>query len=156
MKMKKKIILTASIALLGGFSLLAQSVGTTEGGQKRMAVVEFSTNYMRTAPDYESVLETQELMGQVVEILKEDRYWRQIRCPQPYTAWTTSLGLVEMDAEEIAAYERAPKYFYKALNGHIYTKPSERSAKVCDLVAGDLLRVVLKDKWQGAAAEKVR
>ena len=137
----KKIWIAAFFAVLSCWFAEAQA-------PKRMAVVEFSTNYMRTKPDYESGLETQELMGQVVEILQEDRYWRQIRCPQPYTAWTTSLGLVEMDEAEIAAYERAPKYIFKALTGHLYTAPSLKAAKICDLVGGDLLRVVLKDKYQ--------
>ena len=41
-----------------------------------MAVVETSTCYMRIAPDYESALETQELMGTVVEIVGESGYWR--------------------------------------------------------------------------------
>ena len=36
------------------------------GQEKRMAVVEFSTSYLRLEPDYESPLETQELMGTVV------------------------------------------------------------------------------------------
>ena len=142
----KKILMTAAFAVLGCCFALAQP-------QKRMAVVEFSANYMRSKPDYESGLETQELMGQVVEILREDRYWRQIRCPQPYTAWTTDLGLVEMDEQEIAAYGRAPKYFFKALTGHLYAAPSLKSGKICDLVAGDLLRVVLKDKFQPSALE---
>ena len=44
--------------------------------EKRMAVVEFSTSYLRLKPDYESPLETQELMGTVVEIVGEESYWR--------------------------------------------------------------------------------
>ena len=41
------------------------------GQQKRWAVVDLSSIYMRIAPDYESALETQELMGTVVEIIGE-------------------------------------------------------------------------------------
>ena len=76
---------------------------------KRMAVVETSTCYMRIAPDYESALETQELMGTVVEIVGESGYWREIVSPQPYKAWTTEKTLVEMSAEQISEYEKAPK-----------------------------------------------
>ena len=54
------------------------------GQQKRHAVVELSSIYMRTAPDYESALETQELMGTVVEVAGEKGYWREIVSPQPY------------------------------------------------------------------------
>ena len=44
----------------------------------RMAVTGLSENMMRAQPDYESALETQSLMGTVVEIIGEKGYWRQV------------------------------------------------------------------------------
>lgn len=129
------------------------SAGMTEGMAKskddrRMAVVELSTIYMRIKPDYESALETQELMGTVVEIVGEDGYWREIVSPQPYRAWATEKGLVEMSKEELEAYEAAPKVIYTGLYGHIYKEASNRSATICDLVGGDIMRYVgKKGKW---------
>ena len=118
---------------------------------KRMAVVETSTCHMRIAPDYESALETQELMGTVVEIVGESGYWREIVSPQPYKAWTTEKTLVEMTAEEIKEYEAAPKYMFTELYGHVYMEPSEKSQTLCDLVGGDVMRMALKN---GKAAIK--
>ena len=128
--------------------------------EKRMAVVEFSTSYLRLKPDYESPLETQELMGTVVEIVGEQSYWREVVTPQPYKAWCTNHGLVEMNAEELKAYELAPKVMFNDLYGHIYKEPSMDSQTICDLVGGDLLRLTgvtvndgkglkkaLKGKW---------
>ncbi len=112
------------------------------GQEKRMAVVEFSTSYLRLKPDYESPLETQELMGTVVEIVGEQGYWKEVITPQPYRAWCTDLGLVEMDAEEIEAYAKAPKVMFMGLYGHVHVKPSSKSATICDLVGGDLMRPV--------------
>ena len=117
--------------------------------EKRMAVVETSTCYMRIAPDYESALETQELMGTVVEIVGESGYWREIVSPQPYKAWTTEKTLVEMNAEQIKEYEEAPKYMFKELYGHIYSEPSEKSQTICDLVGGDVMRVALRAAGSG-------
>lgn len=115
---------------------------------KRMAVVEFSTSYLRLQPDYESPLETQELMGTVVEIVGEKSYWREIITPQPYKAWCTNQGLVEMTEEELEAYLAAPKVMFKGLYGHIYTQPSFRSATLCDLVGGDIMRYAgRKGRW---------
>ena len=116
-----------------------------------MAVVETSTCYMRIAPDYESALETQELMGTVVEIVGESGYWREIVSPQPYKAWATEKTLVEMTAEEIKEYEAAPKYMFTELYGHVYMEPSEKSQTLCDLVGGDVMRMALKN---GKAAIK--
>lgn len=118
----------------------------TEG--RRMAVVEFSTSYLRLQPDYESPLETQELMGTVVEIVGEKSYWREVMTPQPYKAWCTDQGLVEMDKEELEAYLAAPKVMYTELYGHIYMEPSFKSATLCDLVGGDIMRYAgRKGRW---------
>ncbi len=141
--MKRKIILIL-VWVIVGVAASAQD--------KRMAVVEFSTAYLRLKPDYESPLETQELMGTVVEITAEEGYWREVITPQPYKAWCTDQGLVEMTEEELKAYQEAPKVIYQELYGHIHTKPSAKSPTICDLVGGDVLRFAdpgrkLKGKW---------
>lgn len=125
--------------------------------EKRMAVVNLSTIYMRQKPDYESALETQELMGTVVEIVGESGYWREIISPQPYRAWATEKCLIEMNEKELKAYEEAPKVMFTGLYGHIYSSPSTQSSTVCDLVGGDIMRLAdvkalsnngkLKGKW---------
>ena len=103
--------------------------------------MELSSIYMRTAPDYESALETQELMGTVVEVAGEKGYWREIVSPQPYKAWCTEKGIVEMSPEAIEAYERAPKCMFTDLYGHLYESPSCKATTVCDLVGGDVMRL---------------
>jgi SH3-like domain-containing protein len=144
--MKAIEIISIALGLLVAVSGSAQD--------KRMAVVETSTCYMRIAPDYESALETQELMGTIVEIVGESSYWREIVSPQPYKAWTTEKTLVEMTSEEIQEYKEAPKYMFAELYGHIYMEPSEKSQTICDLVGGDVMRMVhkngkavIKGKW---------
>lgn len=122
-----------------------------------MAVVEFSTSYLRLKPDYESPLETQELMGTVVEIVGEQSYWREVVTPQPYRAWCTDQGLVEMSADELKAYEEAPKVMFCDLYGHIYKEPSMDSPTICDLVGGDLLRLTtVKDNTDKALKKALK
>ena len=142
-----KKILTIAISIFAATALLAQ--------EKRMAVVETSTCYMRLMPDYESALETQELMGTVVEIVSEKGYWREIISPQPYKAWTTEKTLVEMTAEELKTYENAPKYIYTAPYGHVYTTPTDNNpSAITDLVGGDVLRVAEKVKGSPSPSGK--
>lgn len=114
--------------------------------KERLAVVEFSTAYLRQKPDYESALETQELMGTIVEIVGEQSYWREVITPQPYKAWCTDQGLVEMSTDEIEAYANAPKVMFVGLYGHVYERPSAKAATICDLVGGDLMRLSHKGK----------
>lgn len=150
--MIKKILSAVIVTFVMALTAEAQErqAGTQDkesaAQDKRLAVVELSTIYMRQAADYESALETQELMGTVVEIVGEQGYWREIVSPQPYKAWATEKGLVEMTAEEVKAYEEAPKVIYAGLYGHIYMEPSYKAATICDLVGGDVMRLAVEKK----------
>lgn len=125
--------------------------------ERKWAVVELSSIYMRIAPDYESALETQELMGTIVEVVGEKSYWREIVSPQPYKAWCTEKGIVMMSEAELEAYKAAPKCIFTELYGHVYEQPSVKAATVCDLVGGDVMRIAsqagndkkatIKGKW---------
>ena len=132
-------------------------MATATAQERKWAVVELSSIYMRIAPDYESALETQELMGTVIEVVGEKSYWREIVSPQPYKAWCTEKGIVVMSEAELEAYKAAPKCIFTELYGHVYEQPSLKSATVCDLVGGDVMRIAgqagndgktkLKGKW---------
>lgn len=129
----KKFTIILSVFLL--------TVQAFSQNQARQAVVALSSIYMRTAPDYESALETQELMGTVVEVIGENGYWREIVSPQPYKAWCTEKGVIEMTPEALKAYQDTPKCMFTRLYGHVYEHPSCNSQTVCDLVGGDILRI---------------
>ena len=147
--MIKRILISAICVMVIAF--------TGYGQTKRMAVTALSENMMRLNPDYESPLETQALMGTIVEIIGEDSYWRQVVTPEPYTAWCTNLGLVEMTAEQINEYKAAPKYICTTQHSGVYETPSVKSRRLSDLSMGNLLRIVytegkkvkpsVKKKW---------
>ena len=143
--MKRLVIILAATLI---------SAATAFGQQKRWAVVELSSIYMRIAPDYESALETQELMGTVVEIVGEKGYWREIVSPQPYKAWCTEKGIVEMSEQEIEVYKAAPKCIFTELYGHVYESPSDKAATLCDLVGGDVLRIAGRAGNDGNGGKK--
>ena len=84
-------ILFLSVAFVSpGIAVLSQETN------HKWAVVEFSANFMREAPDYTAELGDQALMGTVVEILDKSGYWVKIKRPEPYTAWVNEMGLVPM------------------------------------------------------------
>lgn len=114
------------------------SYGQNEG-RPRFAVVNLSVNFLREEPDYTAELGTQALMGHIVRITGENGYWRQVVTDEPYTAWCTDMGLVEMTDTELEAYKAAPKYICTAWKSTVYTLP-DGSGKICDLVEGDILR----------------
>lgn len=157
--MKRGVIcIWTVLALMSSVRTEIEAIETREWQEndRRMAVVELSTIYMRQKPDYESALETQELMGTVVEIVGEEGYWREIVSPQPYRAWATEKGLVEMDEAELKTYMDAPKVIFTGLYGHIYKEPSYRAATLCDLVGGDILRLVAQQPERTSALTSVK
>ena len=103
------------------------------------AVVTLSSSFMRSAPDYESSLENQMLMGALVETLDTDRYWVKVKA-EDYTGWVTDLGLKYLSDAEKEAYLRAPKWICVTDFTRIREEPSERSGALSDLIMGDLLR----------------
>ena len=108
--------------------------------QQRWAVVNTSCAYLYASPDYESGLETQSLMGTVVEVLGEDRYWRKVSTPDPYVAWTNDLMLAYMSEEEKDAYIAAPKWICTVENTYIYAGPEPGAGRIADFTMGGLVR----------------
>lgn len=107
----------------------------------RSAVINVSAAYLRAEPQYEASLETQELMGVVVSVLDESGYWLRISTPQPYEAWVTDACVTIMDEAALKDYDAAPKYICTALYSKVSDAPARNAAQICDLVAGDILRM---------------
>ncbi len=107
-------------------------------------IVNVSAAYLHSRPDFESSIETQELMGEVVEVLEREGNWMKVRCNQPYEAWTSSMWISEADENTLQEWLNAPKYIFTDMSGHVFSSPDSRSTVICDLVAGDVLRKGLK------------
>jgi len=131
-------ILSSAAAVALSFNCAASA----QEAPKKWAVVEFSANFMREAPDYAAELGDQALMGTVVEVLDKSSYWVKIKSPEPYTAWVNEMGLVPMSEEELQDYLEAPKYICTATFSHIYEEPSMDSRIVSDFVLGDIVRIM--------------
>jgi hypothetical protein len=134
-----KSFVTAFCAMALCLAAAAQVPG---GEGRRWAVVGLSADFMREAPDYTAENGDQALMGTVVEIVGEEGYWRRIVSPEPYTAWTTDLGLTEMTEAQVNAYIAEPKLICTADVTYIYSEPSDKSMKVSEFVMGGLVRTV--------------
>lgn len=135
------------------YVIILIALSLSSGAQtRRFAVTALSENMMRAMPDYESALETQSLMGTVVEIIGQEGYWRQVVTPEPYTAWCTDLGLVEMTPEQINAYKAAPKYICTAFHSAVHAEPSGKSQRISDLSMGNLVRIVFKEGKKPSAS----
>lgn len=129
----KRIVLVA--ALLFGAAVSARS---WDGPQ--WAVVNTSSCFMRSRPDYESANETQALMGTVLRVRDAERYWRKVDAPDYKDVWTTEMNLAMMDEAGKDAWIAAPKYICTAEYARLFEAPSDAAARVCDFTLGGLVR----------------
>lgn len=107
---------------------------------QRWGIVNFSVAYLRAAPDYESALETQLLMGNVVQVLERDGYWLKVASSDPqYEAWVTELAVVPKNDKEMMGYITSPTLYCTADYSHVYSEPSLNSLPLSELVLGDVL-----------------
>ncbi len=136
--MKKRIflLLALPLCLIGRTSDLAAQ----ERPEGRWAVVNVSSCFLRSAPDYESSLESQCLMGTVLEVTDSDRYWRKVNAPDYLDCWTNALVLAFMDEAQKEAYLAAPKMICVAEHSRLYAEPDASSLRVGEFSMGDIVR----------------
>ncbi len=120
--------------------LMLLSLAANAGEGRKWAVVNTSLCYLRAEPDYESALESQALMGTVVEITAADGYWRRVNVPDYRNVWTNELVLAEMDDSQLEEYRKAPKWICTAAHSVLYSRPDAGSPRVSDFLLGDVVR----------------
>ena len=98
-----------------------------------------SSSFMRAAPDYEAALENQMQMGALVQTFETSRYWVKVQA-EDYTGWVTELSLSLISDEQKEAYLAASKWICISEYSRVREAPSERSAPMCDITMGDILR----------------
>lgn len=137
---------------------------------QQLAVIGVNAAPLYHDADYESPLETQELLGETVQILDRDRYWVKIQTPQPYVAWVNEKALVPME-ETGGSYGNSRFAMVTALHSYVYASPSFGSDTIFDLlmcnrvrldmgdgakpqVKGSFMHVILPDGHQGWVPRK--
>ena len=108
--------------------------------EKKWAVVNLSSCFLRLRADYESPVETQCLMGTVLEVKGKHRYWLNVDAPDYRNCWTNELSVVLMDEAQKEAYLASDKLIFTSEFGHLYSDASFESPRICDLTMGDILR----------------
>ncbi|MBP5635150.1 MAG: M15 family metallopeptidase [Bacteroidales bacterium] len=119
------------------------------------AVVTLSVCHVQTAPDYESALDNQFLMGRVVEMIGREGYWVQVRYPEGEsmaTGWVNELALAPMEEPALDAWLSSPRYICTAVFSHVYRQPSAQSDYLVGWVLGDIARQTLDDRGRPVRA----
>lgn len=113
--------------------------------EKKYGVVNLSVITMRAAPSYSSETLTQALLGQPIKIYQKDG-WYRIQTPDDYLGWTHRSSIVPMTKSELDDWNAAKKVVVMSTYAFSHEAPTALSARVTDLVAGNRLRFLGKEK----------
>ncbi|MBQ2006291.1 MAG: C40 family peptidase [Bacteroidales bacterium] len=103
-------------------------------------VVNVSSAFLRARPDYESPLESQSLMGTILQIMDSDRYWRKVVAPDYKNVWTNELSLALMSEREKNQYLAAEKWICTAKYSSLLAEPHSDAAQLADFTMGNIVR----------------
>lgn len=98
----------------------------------------FSTIQIRKEARYSAELTTQSRMGTPVRILKREGGWLLIQNADGYLGYTTAGSVKSATRDEFNRWVDAKKLIWLDAFGSIYSEPSENSAPISDLTAGNV------------------
>lgn len=109
-------------------------------------VINLSVANLRTQPGNASEMATQAMLGTQVDILQKDKGEFRVRTPEGYISWIPSSSVVPMDQSTFDQWRRNEKVIYTQEFGKSYSKPDVKSMRVSDLVYGNILQLIGKEK----------
>ena len=105
-------------------------------------LINNSVGNIRSEPGHAEQLVTQGLLGMPLKVFKKEGGWYLVQTPDDYLGWIDGGGIERIDSLKYHEWESADKLIYLHTYGFSYEEPSTSAAKVSDLVAGSILRLV--------------
>ena len=133
---------------------------TVQNTGSKWAIVNASNVFLRAEARYGSECVSQSRMGTLVQVLERQGYWAKVRTPEPYEGWVNELALAPCEplpaAKQAEMKEYSPKlkpfgdaeaaqwlasdrYICIAENATVFSRPSEDSERLGDLLMSDIL-----------------
>lgn len=110
------------------------------------AIIRLSVANLRKKASLGSELISQTLMGQKVQLLKKEGSWYLVKAFDGYFGWVYHYSLSLKSEKEMTEWDASPKIIVTSTYGHVFSEESENSAVVCDIVIGDQLKLIDKNK----------
>lgn len=113
---------------------------------KVYGLVRLSVANHRQEPAHSAEMVTQSLLGTPVELLKQERGYYLVRSPDRYISWISGEEVTPVTVLELGRWRNARRAVFIPEYGHSFSKPSREAARVSDLVSGNILEVLGKEK----------
>lgn len=131
---KAVLALADSLFGKGNYQTDIHLLPAKELGDSTYGIVKVSTANLRRTPAHSAELVDQNIMGNVVRLLKRQGMWYLVQTEYQYIGWMTRYSLQRTDQAGLEQWQNAPQVKVKALWGLVHTKADERSTPLCDVV----------------------
>lgn len=109
-------------------------------------VATLSVTNNRANPQHSAELMTQMLLGTPLRIFKKQGGYYLVQSPDGYLAWTDGGAIKPMNKTGFDEWQNAAKVVFVADYGHAFQSPNLKSDRISDLVSGNILRFLTKEK----------
>lgn len=113
-------------------------------GHETWGVVYNSVGSLRAEPRHAAEMVTQVLLGMPVKIYEQQGEWCMIETPERYVGWISG-SVQPMTDRQRRNYLQQPKVIISALYARSYAEADEKALPVTDLVAGNMLELIMDD-----------
>ena len=124
--------------LTENFHLDFKLLPSIEFGDTTNALVNVSVGNLRRSPTHSSELVDQVLLGMSVKLIKAKSDWYLVQTPTDYLGWITRGSITRLSNDELNNWKVLKKYVLMSNYEQIFSKPSEDSQVVSDLVLGSV------------------
>jgi hypothetical protein len=127
-----------------GFSILDSLTvlpSSTLAG-KHFGVVNVSVCNIRSEPKHSAELATQALLGTPLRVWKEENGFYLVQTPDGYLGWLDDGGFALMDSTAWQSWLKSERIVCLEDYAFVYETPAYNSAKVSDLMAGNILQMI--------------
>lgn len=111
-------------------------------GENIYGIINLSVSNIRVKPDDEVELVSQSLLGTSVKIYKKQSGYFLVQTPDNYIGWMDNDGVHPVNKSELESWKKSNKIIFIKEFGFAYSLPDEKSDRVSDLAAGDILTVL--------------
>ena len=105
-------------------------------------VTTISVANNRSQPFHGAELMTQTLLGTPMQVLKKQGGFYLVQSPDGYLAWTDGGSIALMNESRFREWQTAKKVVFVSDYGHALAKAEDGAARVSDLVAGNMLKLL--------------
>lgn len=137
----EKAVFALADSLLGKDNYLSDihRLPAKELGDSIYGIVKLSTANLRRTPAHSAELVDQNIMGNIVRLLKRQGMWYLVQTEYQYIGWMTRYSIHRIDQAGLEQWQNAPHLKVKALWGLVHQKMDERSTPLSDVVLNTTL-----------------